>query len=325
MKKRVLLALACVLTLAVFAAAFMPKATARAAEKLISGEWEYEIVDKTATITLYRGSKSTVKIPSKLGGKTVTKIGREAFAKNLNIKTVTIPKTVTEIGWKAFAGCENLTKVKFAKKSKLTKLEDSVFNDCFSLSSIKLPSSLKEIGGSIFSYCKSLKSLTVPAGVTSLGTGLFYNCENLEKAVIKAKLKELPSDTFWGCTYLESVSLPSTIEVIGNASFGCCASLENFTVPANTKEIAYHAFFSCKNLEVLNLGSKVTDINAEIFYGECYNLEAVIIPKTATNISDRFLSGLSDDAKKYLVIVAPKGSTAANWAISQGITTREEL
>ena len=91
---------------------------------MISGEWEYEIVDKTATITLYRGSKSTVKIPSKLGGKTVTKIGSEAFAKNISIKTVTIPKTVQEIGWKAFAGCESLDS---AYISKAAKIADSAF------------------------------------------------------------------------------------------------------------------------------------------------------------------------------------------------------
>ena len=138
--------------------------------------------------------------------------------------------------------------------------------------------------------------------------------------MIKAKIKELPQDTFWGCTYLTDITLPRTIEVIGSSAFGCCESIENFTVPANTKVIGYHAFFSCKNLEVLDLGKKVTDIENEIFYGECWNLEKIIMPASVKNIGDRMLSGLWDDARNYLVIEAPKGSTAASWAASEGLT-----
>ena len=109
--------LAAVLLLAVSAAALLPKAMeAKAAEKAKSGDWEYEYEGKTATITLYKGSKSKVTIPSKIGGKTVTAIGREAFRKNQNIETVIIPKTVKEIGWCAFADCEFLTKVTFKYK-----------------------------------------------------------------------------------------------------------------------------------------------------------------------------------------------------------------
>ncbi len=321
MKKRILLMLAAVLVIALSAAALLPKATeAKAAEKAKSGYWEYEYEGKTATITKYNGSKATVKIPSKLGGKTVTAIGREAFRNNPNIKTVVIPKTVKEIGWCAFADCEFLTKVTFKTKIKLTKLDDSVFENCYSLTTIKLPTSLKEMGSYVFCRCKSLTSITIPAKVTKMGTGVFKYCDDLEKVVIKGKIKELPKDTFWECYYLESISLPSTIEVIGNAAFGCCESLENFTVPANTKEIGYHAFFSCKNLEVLNLGKKVTDIDAEIFYGECWNLEKIIMPASVTNISEKMLSGLWDDALKYLVIEAPKGSYAASWAEGQGLT-----
>ena len=177
------------------------------------------------------------------------------------------------------------------------------------------------MGSYVFCRCKSLKSITIPAKATKLGTGLLSYCESLEKAVIKAKLKELPKDTFWECFTLESISLPSTIEVIGSAAFGCCESLENFKVPANTKKVSYHAFFDCKNLEVLDLGSNVTELENELFYGQCWNLEKIIMPKSLTTIGEKMLSGLYDDAKKYLVIEAPKGSYAASWAAEQGITT----
>ena len=96
--------------------------------------------------------------------------------------------------------------------------------------------------------------------------------------------------------------------------------METFKVPANTKKVSYHAFFDCKNLEVLDLGSNVTELENELFYGQCWNLEKIIMPKSLTTIGDKMLSGLYDDARNYLVIEAPKGSYAASWAAEQGLT-----
>jgi len=176
------------------------------------------------------------------------------------------------------------------------------------------------MGDYVFCRCKSLKSITIPAKATKIGKNLLSYCESLEKAVIKSKLKELPADTFWACTVLESVSLPSTIEVINKTAFGCCETLETFKVPASTKKVCYHAFFDCKSLEVLDLGKNVTELESELFYGQCWNLEKIIMPASLTDIDERMLSGLTEDAKNYLVIEAPKGSYAASWAEGQGLT-----
>jgi len=327
MKKKLLFVMAALLfmVLSVVLVSYAEEVSVSAATKKTKGDWEYEYEGKTATITKYNGTASTVKIPSKIGGKTIVAIGRTAFEGNINVEVVKIPKTVKELGWRAFYRCENLTKVVFASKIKLTKFDDDVFAECVSLTTIKLPASLTEMGGGTFAQCKSLVSMTIPAKVTTLGNGTFYNCVSLEKVTIKGKLKELPRDTFFGCGYLENINLPSTIEVIGSSAFGSCTSLETFTVPSNTKVIGYHAFFDCSNLEVLDLGSKVTDIEAEIFYGNsCYNLEKIIMPASVKNISDQILGGLNGDALKYLVIVAPKGSKAENWAQNAGLTVVNE-
>ena len=71
---------------------------------------------------------------------------------------------------------------------------------------------------------------------------------------------------------------------------------------------------------MLDLGSNVTELGNELFYGQCWNLEKIIMPASVKNIGDRMLSGLYDEAKKYLVIETPKGSTAEAWAIAQGLT-----
>ena len=52
-----------------------------------------------------------VEIPSKLGGKPVTRIGEHAFYGCWCLTSVTIPDSVTSIGEAAFEGCSGLTSV----------------------------------------------------------------------------------------------------------------------------------------------------------------------------------------------------------------------
>lgn len=69
------------------------------------------IVENGTITKLENWTGSELIIPEKIGGQTITGIGKEAFAGCASIKTVYIPKTVTEIGDKAFSGCSALTKI----------------------------------------------------------------------------------------------------------------------------------------------------------------------------------------------------------------------
>ena len=294
-----------------------PLADAGAAETKKSGDWEYQIDGGTATITKYNGDKETVTLPSKLGGKKVTTIGRNAFEKNKFIETVKIPKNYTEIGDRAFYDCINLTKVTFAKKIKLKLIGEDAFNGCYSLTGFKIPATVTELGAGAFSNCQSLKSIVVPAKVTKIGKSLFQYCYSLEKAEIKGKIKELPESTFWECYYLEDVKLPDTIETIGNAALGCCYMIEEFKVPASTKTVEYHALWGMKGLKKVDFGSKVESIGGEQFR-DAYNLEEITFPSSLKDISESIFSYMSDDVKNYLVIKAPKGSKAAKYFETEG-------
>ena len=81
----------------------------------IQGYWLYDVnSDGTVTITGYSGLESNVTIPSKLGGKTVTKIGGAydaPFRNNDSIVNVTLHSNIKEIGGNAFNDCDSLTKV----------------------------------------------------------------------------------------------------------------------------------------------------------------------------------------------------------------------
>ena len=69
----------------------------------------YETTDmKTATVTGYSGTATSVTIPSSVGCCKVTAIGASAFEGCKKLKSITIPTTVTSVGRRAFANCPAL-------------------------------------------------------------------------------------------------------------------------------------------------------------------------------------------------------------------------
>lgn len=113
--------------------------TASAEETQTDGDWEYVVNGDGETVTLskYNGTDTKVTIPATLGGKSVTKIGMNAFGDCTSLKSVTIPNSVTAIGYCAFVGCN-------------------------SLESVTIPESVTEIKEVAFASCTSLKSVTIP-------------------------------------------------------------------------------------------------------------------------------------------------------------------
>lgn len=80
--------------------------------------------------------------------------------KNKNIKEAIIPK--------CFNGKEVVT------------IDDSVFSDCASLTSVIIPNSVTTIGESAFDYCISLRSITIPNSVITIEANAFGDCFSLE-------------------------------------------------------------------------------------------------------------------------------------------------
>ena len=74
------------------------------------GEWVYWIEENgTATVAGYGGGETSLAIPARLGGHSVTGIGHGAFSANAGLTEVLIPTNVTRIADDAFAGLDPLT------------------------------------------------------------------------------------------------------------------------------------------------------------------------------------------------------------------------
>ena len=81
----------------------------------------------------------------------------------------------------------------------VTSLGASCFEDCSSLTSITIPSSVTSLGASCFGGCWGLTSITIPSSVTSLGESCFSNCSGLTSITIPSSVTSLGASCFKGC------------------------------------------------------------------------------------------------------------------------------
>lgn len=134
-------------------------------------------------------------------------ISEEEYSNHEEIETVVMPDNVTVICDCAFYKCKNLKSVKFSKN--LTEIQSGAFAYCESLLEIELPEGLETLGGgdfftaSSFQDCISLKTVIIPSSIKSIENAVFEGCENIESVTIK---KEDPSSIeMWDCPFSETI------------------------------------------------------------------------------------------------------------------------
>ena len=155
---------------------------------------------------------------------------------------IIIPYGVTAIGFRAFAECETIT-------------------------SVKIPETVKYIDVAAFVICKSLAYVTIPGSVENIGDYAFENCENLESVTINKGVETIGEEAFYGCHSLTSVTIPGSVETIGEGAFANCENLESVTINEGVETIGDGAFAGCYNLESVTIPSSVTSIGEWAFDG----------------------------------------------------------
>jgi hypothetical protein len=108
---------------------------------------------------------------------TLTTLGDAAFGTTKQLESITLPASLTTLGYMAFHG-SGLTSVDMSACVALEYTDPHAtspfvgssyaFDECLSLTEVKLPPNLKELGDSTFRDCSSLKVLDLPASVESI-------------------------------------------------------------------------------------------------------------------------------------------------------------
>ena len=80
---------------------------------------------------------------------------------------------------------------------RVTAIADRAFKNCYSLTNVSIPNSVKSIGDEAFYYCSGLTGVTIPNSVESMGTYAFFYCENLATVTIGNGLTEIKDNAFF--------------------------------------------------------------------------------------------------------------------------------
>ncbi len=97
----------------------------------------------------------------------------------------------------------------------VTALPNSAFENCTTLTSVLLPTSLQEIGDRAFMNCQSLTEIAIPDSVTSIGASAFTGCVELQRVVLGKGLRTIGDNAFAACNSLLELRLPEGLEQIG--------------------------------------------------------------------------------------------------------------
>ena len=228
----------------------------------------------------------------------VTSIGEYAFYNCTSLAGITIPDSVTSIDEKAFLGCTGLTSIRVNSQNKtyhssgnclietatktliagckasviptdgsVTRIGDSAFSGCTSLTGITIPDSVTSIGYRAFEDCTSLTGITIPDSVTSIGDFAFSNCTGLTSVTIPDSVTKIGYGAFLGCKNLTSVTIPNSVTSIGGRAFQSCTGLTSITIPDSVTRIGHWAFSWCTGLTSVTIPDSVTSIDEGVFGG----------------------------------------------------------
>ncbi len=174
----------------------------------------------------------------------------------------------------------------------VTKIGDSAFRFCDSLTSVTIPDSVTTIGGLAFNSCKSLTSVTIGDSVTTIGDSAFSVCESLKEfkgkfaadggrcLIVDGVLNAFAI----GCGVTQ-YTIPDSVTTIGRSAFYFCKSLTSVTIPDSVTTIGVFAFDSCRSFTSVTIPASVTTIGEQAFYN-CTSLTSVTIPNSVTTIGD---------------------------------------
>ena len=224
---------------------------------------------------------------------TLTTIGEAAF-KNSAIKEISLVK-VTKIGESAFEGCKSLTKAVLGNA--IEELPDSLFKGCSSLKEFTIPEKVSIIGDECL-FGTAIENLKIPAKLTNLGVGALGSSAIKNVSVDSGNKTFKVEDKFLKTTagklvaYLGSeteVTLPVSDAGVANGLFAGNTTIKKIVLPETVKTVTSNMFYSCLGVETIVLDG-VTTIEANAFNG-CVNLKNIKIPASVTSIAESAFTG----------------------------------
>ncbi len=137
----------------------------------------YNVYPEYATVTGFTGNPEKLRVAKAIRGARIYSLGDGAFANAEETLKIKIPAGIRHIGANCFAGCGSLTSLKMPPTVKF--IDEKAFSDCTNIEKIELNEGIIHIGRCAFENCKALEQLIIPSSVGELGENVFAGCDNL--------------------------------------------------------------------------------------------------------------------------------------------------
>ena len=223
------------------------------------------------TETTLNKNSTTFNIPETVRGYRVVEIGDYAFGyvqfADMNPLVVNIPSSIKRIGKMSFYGA-NISQIDIPESVEC--IDDYAFlGGIYStLTSLRIPSSVKSIGYNIVIENSVISTITVD------NNNMVYDSRDNCNAIIESATNTL----IVGCN---GTTIPQSVKTIGCEAFRGCENLKSITLSENLTSIEEYAFYDCVGLT--SIISEIKDpfaVDKSAF--QYYSLYRGDVPLTAT-------------------------------------------
>jgi len=246
-----------------------------------------------STIYQYDGFDTSVEIPSQIGTRNITALGKgKASIFTRTITKLKIPASIDTIRQAALYNTKSLKKITVDSKSPYfvmsgnhlyTKNMSTLVYTYANTTTAKIDSRTTEIGYTALGYC-NFTALLIPSNVKLLGMAFLYET-TVAHFKIEEGLETLGETAFQGA-HIPRVILPNSIKDMGLAPFyksyinevilprnlteipiGCFQGsyIKSIHIPATVEVIGEQAFYSTYSLRNITVPSSVKEIGAKAF------------------------------------------------------------
>lgn len=214
---------------------------------------------------------------------------------------IVLPESVTQIGKDAFYKCPNLKSVTFSNSTENWEIKGCSLGDAGVFiepadftdpeQSANFLKNTRYLSVYTYTYAAEVIEATadnVVSKLSNLSSKTRYTVKlsgNITADTISSMKTNLESDTKKIDLDLSQTTGLTTLD---KAAFALCRSLITLTLPDTVKDIKAHAFQNCTNLLSLNIPDSVTHIGHAAFK-QCYSLKSITIPDSVTSVGDDVL------------------------------------
>ena len=207
------------------------------------------------------------------------------FSSIPSLESIELPPNIYAFKRGFFKNCKALEKIRVGRHNynvlpERLAVGESCFENCASVSELKIEGKRETIETRLFKGCSNLSSVGMPEGLQRIKFEAFSGCQSLCTIIIPDTVEVIDPAVFKGCSSLTSVPGLGAckIECIENELFDGCSALSEVELPEELTSIRACAFRDCHRLRRLDLFNTQVNYIGIAAFQNCYMLQEIVIP-----------------------------------------------